>query len=748
MAELSFFESGPDKATRLIPSPYSEFVEGATSELLLTTDYEKIMIVVDYGRGNADQTVDLIRAVRRRIDHKMAKVRCFTVHLIEALIKNCSIQLWATMAQDKGLLRDIVMLAARDASSNADREAKQAALQLTLDMEQWFAANRGAPEKLASLSKLAYHARHAGANYSGLTADTATKLDFTAATAAAAAPSRRQQALNYPAGQQIARGETEPKYVDAIPVEQPTEQALSGMMEGVMLLAEFLNCAEQTHESVSRNDLIINVAHQVKKDYNEMARLVSSGAKLDNMEMLLSVVDSQVAVLRHLKRLEGTSSSEVPITTTNSTVNLPADPPAVPEVVPPMQTTTAAYIDRITAMVAQCDPENLESLPKLLEKFEGKEKELTEKLEKRYNIPSQPPVQSAPQSTSNVSVPVSRPPAKNPQPSAAPCPPDKIGRLLHRCDLLKYHATFRDAGVDIALLQMLEPSDFQQFGITDDSSVAAIKSLLNDEQFVQSLETPASVAAPMTLPSASNDVEVTGSINMEEMFGGPQDVETVSVPASVVVHPTSKESASSDPLSFFDLPNPSRTNAGPHRTEEVPRPVRAVEDVDFFALAADQAAQEKSAAEKAAAEKAAAEKAAAEKAAAETAAAEKAAAEKAAAEKAAAEKAAAEKAAAETAAAEKAAAEKAAAEKAAAETAAAEKAAAEKAAAEKAAAEKAAAEKPDAEERAAVETAEAKAAAEKDTTPVTTLHVDPQPAVASVPQDDFDAFLDARLDGK
>jgi hypothetical protein len=131
MAELSFMESMKDKMSRVGGCAFSEHVEEATSELLLEPDPEKIAQLVHFGTQGGEHVPTLLNAVRRRIDNKKAKVQCFTVVVLDALIRRCPRDLHQELVNQKGLLRDLVVLAAgRDANTEAEMRARDLAATL------------------------------------------------------------------------------------------------------------------------------------------------------------------------------------------------------------------------------------------------------------------------------------------------------------------------------------------------------------------------------------------------------------------------------------------------------------------------------------------------------------------------------------------------------------------------------------------------------------------------------------------
>ncbi|CUG92039.1 Hypothetical protein, putative [Bodo saltans] len=304
-----------DKAARIIPSAYSEILEETTSDVLLAPNFQNIVFLCDSANANPENVVDIVRAVRRRIDNKSAKVQFFTIQVLDSLIKNCGPTLHHEVADTKGLLHDVFVAATKKPSRDGEREATQAALTLILNMSIWFSGH--ADERLRALTELADHVRKSsGPNiFEGIEPDVTVQLKRSNASSAASTQAARQQA----AARRQRRQETEylrlqQEYalsaaqqqphrqptVKAIPLIIPTDEEVSGMLDACLVLAECLNTAESQGTPIVGDELISNVATQIRRDHRNLAMILSSGAEIPNMDVLFSVTDSQTAIIQRL----------------------------------------------------------------------------------------------------------------------------------------------------------------------------------------------------------------------------------------------------------------------------------------------------------------------------------------------------------------------------------------------------------------------------------------------------------------
>lgn len=361
---LTFLEDMSDRASRLIPTPFAEIVDDATGEVNITPHWDRFFAICDFANTKPDTITDIVRAVRRRIDHKNAKVQYFTVMLLQTLVKSCGLPVHEEIAATKGMLRDLVTLCQKECHRDGDREARDAALQLVYNMSYWFDGH--VSPKVAPLANLANYARTQGVNFEGVPRDDFKVLvEVQQAQGAAPRTSRRvphsrlheaqqQQASRQAAGtlapeerqrrhqmqleaqmmreDQAAQDEAlmlrylePPRVADAIPVEAPTEAQIASFMDNVMLLVDCLNGIEGDPNGggADARDYVSQVAMQVRREHKSVELILSAGVEVANMDILLSLSDSQLAVLDRLKSRTPGTTAPAP------TPQVPSGPPVV-----------------------------------------------------------------------------------------------------------------------------------------------------------------------------------------------------------------------------------------------------------------------------------------------------------------------------------------------------------------------------------------------------------------------------------
>jgi len=331
MPSLTIMEEMKDKASRLIPSPFTEVVEETTSEVLTAPDYEHIMFICDCANRKPDNVVDVIRAVRRRIVNASPKVQYFTVLLLDAMVKNCYEDLHNEIADTKALQRELVNIAIKVPARDGEYEAKKCALTLILNMSYWFIG--ATCDKTKMLSKLADEVREATNPlvFEDIESDPSFQLKRAPPNRI---PDPQQQQANRrrrveqsahttrPTSTGASRVNREPRVVNAIPVHQYDGDQISGMLDACSLLSECMNAAEEESRLVIGDEMINGVAAEVRQEHSKLAMLITSGAQLDNIDVLLTVSDSQTSIIQRL---------ETAIRAQSAQFQQPADGEAQPE---------------------------------------------------------------------------------------------------------------------------------------------------------------------------------------------------------------------------------------------------------------------------------------------------------------------------------------------------------------------------------------------------------------------------------
>ncbi|KAG5464363.1 hypothetical protein LSCM1_00546 [Leishmania martiniquensis] len=306
MVQLSFIEEIKDRASRLVPTPYMEIVEECTAPHLLIPTYEHVKFLCETVNRKPEAVSDVVRALRRRIADSDVAVKHLTVQLLESMIKNSSTSFHLEVASQKGLLRDLVAVACMRPTTGRAMQAKEAALLLTLNLSIWF---RGHPaEESYILTTLADDVRsQMGPNcFEGLEPERSARMRVQVGTSnrhRERSENRTGDAPDKHAARVHGHRHDRRNVVDAIPIDLPTPERISAMLDACMAFSEYVNNAEINSEVHLRDDDVVqSYLSQVREDHVYATILLSSNLQLDR-DLLRTVTDSQSAVLAKVERL-------------------------------------------------------------------------------------------------------------------------------------------------------------------------------------------------------------------------------------------------------------------------------------------------------------------------------------------------------------------------------------------------------------------------------------------------------------
>ncbi|CAG9584066.1 conserved hypothetical protein [Leishmania major strain Friedlin] len=305
MVQLSLIEEVKDKVSRFIPNPFVDIVEECTAPQLLIPTYEHVKFLCEQVNKKSESTVDIVRAIRRRIADSHIAVKHLTIQLLESMIKSCSTWFHIEVATQKGLLRDLVAVACVQPSTGRAMQAKESALLLTLNLSIWF---RGHPaEECYILTTLADDVRNEmGPNcFEGLEPErnTRMKVEVHAPNRNRQQPGQRSDAgPNYQGPRSHGHRRDKRRIVDAIAINLPTSERLSAMLETCMTFSDYVNNAETNPNVCLRDDeVVLSYLSQLRDDHIYVTILLSSNLQLDR-DLLRTVSDSQSAVLAKVEK--------------------------------------------------------------------------------------------------------------------------------------------------------------------------------------------------------------------------------------------------------------------------------------------------------------------------------------------------------------------------------------------------------------------------------------------------------------
>eukprot|EP01012_Entosiphon_sulcatum_P040705 TRINITY_DN54390_c0_g1_i1.p2 TRINITY_DN54390_c0_g1~~TRINITY_DN54390_c0_g1_i1.p2 ORF type:complete len:582 (-),score=77.70 TRINITY_DN54390_c0_g1_i1:97-1842(-) len=338
-----------DRATSLIsPSPFQDVVDQATSEFLLTPDWEKNIAIVDQVNLKPDNAKEVVRAIRRRTSHSNPKVQSLALNLIETCMKNCGTLFASELAQNKDLLQDILRIATKEAHGAGEHEAQQKSLQLILT---WNHACRGRIV-LHPLADLHNQAAQRGARFDSVTVLEDVQIEDS--RAANTTPQQRpSQAASAPAGalrgaggaprpprKQGRRAHFDPSLgidqpvADAEPLtEVRLQQLLDEAHTCVGLLTEMAQAHNGNPAALATDELCQQVVSQARAVQQMVVRAIENGAPAGAEAGFDVLLDLNDALLLCLEQCSGEAPVAAPaggpvVQPGRANAGAPAKPPA------------------------------------------------------------------------------------------------------------------------------------------------------------------------------------------------------------------------------------------------------------------------------------------------------------------------------------------------------------------------------------------------------------------------------------
>ena len=155
------------------PSPFQDIVDQATSEYLLTPDWEKNIHIIDQVNLKIENAKEVMRAIRRRTSNSNPKVQFLALTLLEMGVKNCGHVFRAELCQHAELLGDVLKIATRETRRSGEHESTEKALEMINTWNHCFRQRSAYPQ----LTALYHQALGKGATFEGLKVDDDALMD-------------------------------------------------------------------------------------------------------------------------------------------------------------------------------------------------------------------------------------------------------------------------------------------------------------------------------------------------------------------------------------------------------------------------------------------------------------------------------------------------------------------------------------------------------------------------------------------
>lgn len=309
MVNLNFLEEIADKASLILPTVYLPIVEECTAPDLQEPKRNHIMFLQEKIRVLPEDCPEVIRAIRRRLRNDDPHVRSLTLDVLNDLIREGTPVFHHELSTAKGLLREVENIANATQHSPAWKEARIKARQLILNLNAWFLRHPNPSTHIFTTLITSVREVSGPTSFAGLTPDMSVRLEIplraqdaaaprsTDKTSAGVRPTRGPQSQE---GSTAARESVKPapqrrsqRIVEAIPVNLPTEEIISEILDSCATLAEYLPNAEVHPKTGAFVDEVVSSFHaKLNDNANYLTLLLSSDIEEIDRDVIRSLLDN------------------------------------------------------------------------------------------------------------------------------------------------------------------------------------------------------------------------------------------------------------------------------------------------------------------------------------------------------------------------------------------------------------------------------------------------------------------------
>ncbi|XP_010553208.1 PREDICTED: TOM1-like protein 2 [Tarenaya hassleriana] len=266
-------------------------VDKATSDLLLGPDWTTNMEICDSVNSHHWQAKDVVKAVKRRLQHKSPRVQLLALTLLETLMKNCGDYLHFHIVE-KNILGEMVKIVKK----KADMQVRDKVLGL---MDSWQGAFGGAGGKYPQYYWAYDELRRSGVEFPRRSVDAAPVI-----TPPATRPTLRQPHVGYgiphvgygmPSGSSRRLDEAM-----ATEIEGLSLSSLEAMREVMDLLSDMLQAVDPGDRGAVRDEVIVDLVEQCRSNQKKLMQMLTTTGDEELLAKGLEINDSlQTLLAKH-----------------------------------------------------------------------------------------------------------------------------------------------------------------------------------------------------------------------------------------------------------------------------------------------------------------------------------------------------------------------------------------------------------------------------------------------------------------
>ncbi|KAF0910408.1 hypothetical protein E2562_002873 [Oryza meyeriana var. granulata] len=304
-------------------------VDKATSELLLGPDWTLNIDICDAANSDHGQAKEVIKALKKRLQHKNSKVQFFALTLLETLMKNCGDHVHSQVVE-----RDILQEMIKIVKKKTDTQLRDKILVLLESWQEAFGGNGGKHPQ--------YYWAYAEMKKLGLEFPRRSPDSAPIHTPPITRPTSLES-YHYPSYGMPVNSSS--RLDEAMSSNRPSLSSsdMERMLSAVELLSEMLKAVNPHDRGVVNDEIITELVKQCRSDQKKIISLVTSlrdeellGLALDlndRMQTLLGKHDA-IASGSPLPDEDTDTMNEAPAETTSTPVATGAPRAAVAAIVP------------------------------------------------------------------------------------------------------------------------------------------------------------------------------------------------------------------------------------------------------------------------------------------------------------------------------------------------------------------------------------------------------------------------------
>ncbi|KAJ6803794.1 target of Myb protein 1-like [Iris pallida] len=282
-------------------------VEKATSDLLIGPDWTMNMDICDSINSDQWQAKDVVKAVKKRLQHKNPRVQFLALTLLETMIKNCGDYVHFQVV-DRDILQEMIKIVRK----KTDMQVRDKILVL---LDSWQEAFGGPGGKYPQYYWAYTELKRTGVQFPQRSPDSA--LIFTPPVKhSASAPRHPQAGYGMPSGSSVT--------LDEAMASEMANLSLSdlGRVRSVMdLLGDMLKAVSQDDSESVKDEVITDLVSQCRSNQKKLMQLVNSTGDEDLLAQGLTLNDE----LQSLLAKHDAIASGSPLPAESSGFPLPAE---------------------------------------------------------------------------------------------------------------------------------------------------------------------------------------------------------------------------------------------------------------------------------------------------------------------------------------------------------------------------------------------------------------------------------------